>query len=65
MVRELFIGNLNRDVRQRDLEDLFDKYGKVLKVSVKDKGHGPVYAFLEFEDERDAEVFILISSFYF
>ena len=35
---ELFVGNLNRDVSQRDLEKLFDNYGKVIRCSLKDKG---------------------------
>jgi len=52
---ELFVGNLSRDVGQRDLEKLFDNYGKVVRCSLKDKGPGAVYAFIEFEDERDAE----------
>ena len=53
---ELYIGSLNRDTTKRDLEDLFDKYGRVVRCDVKDKGFGPIYAFLEFEDARDAEV---------
>ncbi len=53
---ELYIGNLAGGIRQRDIEDAFDKYGRVLRCELKDKGFGPIYAFLEFEDERDAEV---------
>jgi len=52
---ELYIGNLAAGTRQRDIEDVFDKYGRLVRCDVKDKGFGPVYAFLEFEDERDAE----------
>ena len=53
---ELYIGNLGGGIRQRDIETVFDKYGRLVRCDVKDKGFGPVYAFLEFEDERDAEV---------
>ena len=53
---ELYIGNLNRDASRRDIENLFEKYGRVVRCDVKDKGFGTIYAFLEFEDERDAEV---------
>ena len=53
---ELFIGNLDRHVTQRDIESIFDKYGKILRCDVKNRGFGAVYAFLEFDDERDAEV---------
>jgi RNA recognition motif-containing protein len=35
---ELFIGNLDRQITQRDLEDVFDKYGKILRCEVKNKG---------------------------
>merc|ERR1719245_580039 len=53
--KELFLGNLARDVTQRDIEDAFDKYGRVERCDIKNKGNGSVFAFLEFEDERDAE----------
>ena len=53
---ELFIGNLDRNVTQRDIEKHFDKFGKILRCDVKNKGFGAVYAFLEFDDDRDAEV---------
>ena len=53
---ELYIVNLGGGIRQRDIETVFDKYGRLVRCDVKDKGFGPVYAFLEFEDERDAEV---------
>jgi RNA recognition motif-containing protein len=55
---ELFLGNLSRDVNQRDIEDVFEKYGKIIRCEVKNKGYGAAYAFLEYEDERDAEVYI-------
>ena len=35
---ELFLGNLTRDVTQRDIEDIFEKYGKVMRCEVKNKG---------------------------
>jgi len=77
---ELFIGSLPRDVSRRDIENIFDKYGRIERCDIKNrgkhskqkqqrqetfylfnkifflKGEGAVYAFLEFEDERDAEV---------
>ncbi len=85
---ELYIGNLGRDTTRKDIESVFDKYGRLLRCDVKDKGNllllsccllnikiqqqrqqnyfinkifvskgfGTVYAFLEFEEERDAEV---------
>lgn len=35
---ELFIGNLDRDVQQKDIEDVFEKYGKIIKCNIKNKG---------------------------
>ena len=35
---ELFIGNLDRHVTQRDIESIFDKYGKILRCDVKNRG---------------------------
>ena len=54
---ELYIGNLNKDVCKKDIESVFDKYGRMLRCEIKSKGYG-TYAFLEFEEERDAEVII-------
>ncbi|CAG8435100.1 3054_t:CDS:2 [Scutellospora calospora] len=43
--------HLSTRTEKRDLEELFEKYGKVLSVDVKPMG----YAFVEFEDPRDAD----------
>ncbi|XP_057294745.1 serine/arginine-rich splicing factor 1A-like [Hydractinia symbiolongicarpus] len=53
----VYVGNLPQDIRSRDVENLFSKYGKIIDVNVKDGhgGRGPSFAFLEFEDPRDAE----------
>jgi len=48
--KRLFVGGLSYDVRQRDLEDLFGKYGPIKSVSLKSN-----YGFVEFEDARDAK----------
>ena len=41
---------------------MFEKYGKVIRCDVKNKGYGAAYAFLEYEDERDAEVNIIFTN---
>ncbi len=51
---ELFIGNLNTDITRKDIEDVFDKYGRILKCEVKIKGQGSSFCFVEFEDDRSA-----------
>jgi len=35
---ELFIGNLGRDTTRQDVEDVFEKYGKLIKCNFKNKG---------------------------
>ncbi|KJH43310.1 hypothetical protein DICVIV_10680 [Dictyocaulus viviparus] len=57
MVREetrVYVGNLPSDCREKDIEDVFAKYGKIRFVDIKG-GRGPMFAFVEFEDARDAE----------
>ncbi|CAN6443992.1 unnamed protein product [Victoria cruziana] len=49
-MRPLFCGNLEYDTRQSELERLFSKYGRVDRVDMKSG-----FAFIYFEDERDAE----------
>ncbi|KAL7259161.1 hypothetical protein ACSBR1_005123 [Camellia fascicularis] len=49
-MRPLFCGNFEYDTRQSDLERLFSKYGRVERVDMKSG-----FAFVYFEDERDAE----------
>ncbi|PIO70488.1 hypothetical protein TELCIR_07658 [Teladorsagia circumcincta] len=50
----IYVGNLPPDCRERDIEDIFSKYGKIRFVDIKG-GRGPLYAFIDFEDPRDAE----------
>lgn len=43
---ELFLGNLARDVGRRDIENVFDKYGRLLRCDLKNRGktnHFKVY----------------------
>ncbi|KAL7714552.1 hypothetical protein QTN25_007858 [Entamoeba marina] len=47
---KLFIGNLPSDVRQEDIEDLFNKYTKVERVDLKNR-----YGFVICETEDDAK----------
>ena len=32
---ELFLGGLNKDIRRQDLEDVFGKYGKIVRCDIK------------------------------
>jgi len=52
--RRVYVGNLPPDIRNKDIEDLFHKYGDISFIDLKNK-RGPPFAFVEFEDKRDAE----------
>lgn len=47
----VYAGNLPPDVRVKDVEDLFFKYGPIRFVDLKTR-KGPPFAFIEFEDPR-------------
>ncbi|KAL6500323.1 Serine/arginine-rich-splicing factor sr34 [Orobanche hederae] len=53
--RTLYVGNLPGDIREREVEDLFRKYGTVVHIDLKVPPRPPGYAFVEFDDARDAE----------
>ncbi|KAL5196125.1 Serine/arginine-rich splicing factor SR30 [Glycine soja] len=53
--RTIYVGNLPGDVRLREVEDLFYKYGPIVDIDLKIPPRPPGYAFVEFEDARDAE----------
>jgi len=50
----VYVGNLPPDIRTRDIEDLFYKFGKITFIDLKNQ-RGPPFAFVEFEDPRDAD----------
>lgn len=53
--RTIYVGNLPGDIREREVEDLFYKYGPIVYIDLKNPPRPPGYAFVEFEDARDAE----------
>jgi len=42
------------DIRERDIEDLFHKYGRIREIDIKTPSRPPAFAFISFYDERDA-----------
>jgi len=46
----LFIGQLVKDVRRRELEDSFGKFGEIVRIDIKNG-----FGFIEYEHSRDAE----------
>ncbi|KAJ6928679.1 hypothetical protein NC652_012724 [Populus alba x Populus x berolinensis] len=53
--RTLYVGNLPGDIRAREVEDLFYKYGPIVDIDLKIPPRPPGYAFIELEDARDAK----------
>ncbi|KAL0794706.1 hypothetical protein Bca101_066083 [Brassica carinata] len=53
--RTIYVGNLPGDIRMREIEDLFYKYGPIVDIDLKIPPRPPGYAFVEFEDPRDAD----------
>ncbi|XP_021772862.1 serine/arginine-rich-splicing factor SR34-like isoform X2 [Chenopodium quinoa] len=53
--RTIYVGNLPGDIREKEVEDIFYKYGPIVDIDLKIPPRPPGYAFVEFEDERDAE----------
>jgi len=50
--RLVYVGNLPDDVRERDIDDLFHKYGRIRAVDIKTPSRPPPFAFVEFSDRR-------------
>ncbi|EUD68294.1 hypothetical protein C922_01314 [Plasmodium inui San Antonio 1] len=53
-ISRVYVGNLPSHVTPRDVENEFRKYGTILKCDVKKTVSGAAFAFIEFEDVRDA-----------
>ncbi|KAK1442683.1 RNA recognition motif RRM containing protein [Babesia gibsoni] len=51
----VYIGNLPDTCTQKDIEDEFEKFGKIVSFELKKTVSGTAFAFLEFEDVRDAQ----------
>ena len=59
---KVYVGNLPGDIRTRDLDDLFYKYGKVVDVDLHADQHnkrGQPFAFVEFEDPRSVTLLVI------
>jgi arginine/serine-rich splicing factor 7 len=49
----VYVGGLRPEVSERELEDEFARFGQIRSIWVARKPSG--FAFVEFEDQRDAE----------
>jgi len=52
---KIYVGNLPMDVRESELDDIYSKFGRIVRIDLKTPNRPPAYAFIEFEDSRDAE----------
>jgi len=50
MSTRVYVGGISHRARERDVEKLFDKFGRIKDVSLKNG-----FAFVEFDDDRDAD----------
>ncbi len=50
----VYVGNLPRDIQERELRDLFRKYDILDSIAIKETPVG-TYAFINFATDRDAE----------
>lgn len=55
MSRTIYCGNLPGGIREREVEDVFYKYGKIVMMDIKHPPRPPSFAFIEFEKSRDAQ----------
>ena len=55
----IYVGNLPPDIRTKDIEDLFYKFGKIAYIDLKNR-RGPPFAFVEFEDPRYVTTFVIV-----
>jgi len=51
----IYVGNLPPDIRTKDVEDVFYKYGSIRDIDLKNRRGGPPFAFVEFDDSRFVE----------
>lgn len=51
----IFVGNLPLDIKEREVDDLFYKYGKIRDIDIKTPARPPAFAFVTFDNVRDAE----------
>lgn len=51
----IYVGNLPTDIKERELDDLFYKYGRIKHIDIKTPQRPPSFAFITFDDVRDAE----------
>lgn len=65
MSKRVYVGNLSYTTGEETLKDLFSRYGNLLSVSLiidRDTQQSKGFAFIEFENEADADAAISAQS---
>ena len=52
--RTIYVGNLPLDAREREIEDVFGKFGRIERIKLKTPARPPAFAFVTYDDPRDA-----------
>jgi len=52
--RRIFVGNLPMDIREREIDDIFYKFGRISDIEIKRPQRPPAFSFVTFSDPRDA-----------
>jgi RNA recognition motif-containing protein len=63
--RLIYVSNLPNDVMERDIDNIFGKYGRIRAVSIKKLARPPPFAFVEFSDRRYGKDALGICNRYF
>jgi RNA recognition motif. (a.k.a. RRM, RBD, or RNP domain) len=58
----VYVGNLPIDIRERELDDLFYKYGRIKDIDLKMPSRPPAFAFIAFEDYRGQTTYSFVFS---
>ena len=54
----IYVGNLSFEMTENEIQQLFEEYGSVTKVSIirdRDSGRSKGFGFVEMEEQADAE----------
>ena len=54
----IYVGNLPIDIKEREIEDLFYKYGPIREIEIKRPMRPPAYAFVAFTHYRGKTSFL-------
>ncbi|TFK40639.1 hypothetical protein BDQ12DRAFT_601697 [Crucibulum laeve] len=63
--KEVYVAGLSKFTAKADLEKLFSTYGKVkeVRMATEDNGHAKGYAFIEYEEEKDAQAALAANNY--